>query len=86
MGRVRLWYQKFGPDYARRMKRRQRRLGDIWHLDEVFIRINGHQQHLWRAVDQDGDVIDILVQPRRDQSAAEHPLERLLRGQGKAIS
>src|SRR5258705_12928684 len=58
---IRLWCLKFGPDYARKLKRRQGRLGDIWHLDEVFIRINGQQQYLWRAVDQDGDVIDILV-------------------------
>ena len=66
---IRLWCQKFGPDYARKLKRRQGRLGDIWHLDEVFIRINGQQQYLWRAVDQEGDVIDILVQRRRDQRA-----------------
>src|SRR6266700_2496047 len=81
---IRLWCQKFGPDYARKLKRRQGRLGDIWHLDEVFIRINGQQQYLWRAVDQDGDVIDILVQPRRDQRAAERFFRRLLCGQGKA--
>ena len=56
---IRIWCRKFGPDYARKLKRRQGRLGDIWHLDEVFIRINGQQQYLWRAVDQDGDVIDI---------------------------
>jgi putative transposase len=80
---IRIWCQKFGPDYARKLKRRQGRLGDIWHLDEVFIRINGQQQYLWRAVDQDGDVIDILVQPRRDQHAAERFFRRLLRGQGK---
>ena len=80
---IRLWSQKFGPDYARKLKRRQGRLGDIWHLDEVFIRINGQQQYLWRAVDQDGDVIDILVQPRRDQRAAERFFRRLLHGQGK---
>ena len=61
----------------------ERRLGDIWHLDEVFIRINGQQQYLWRAVDQDGDVIDILVQPHRDRRAAERFFRRLLRGQGK---
>jgi transposase-like protein len=54
-----------------------------WQLDEVFIRINGQQHYLWRAVDQDGDVIDILVQPRRDQRAAERFFRRLLRGQGK---
>ena len=80
---IRLWCQKFGPDYARKLKRRQGRLGDIWHLDEVFVRINGQQQYLWRAVDQDGDVIDILVQSRRDQRAAERFFRRLLRGQGK---
>jgi putative transposase len=80
---IRLWCQKFGPDYARKLKRRQGRLGDIWHLDEVFIRINGQQQYLWRAVDQDGDVIDIVVQRRRDQRAAERFFRRLLLGQGK---
>jgi putative transposase len=68
---------------ARKLKRRQGRLGDMWHLDEVFIRINGQQQYLWRAVDQDGDVIAILVQPRRDQRAAERFFRRLLRGQGQ---
>src|SRR3954452_5148267 len=80
---IRIWCQKFGPGYARNLKRRQGRLGDSWHLDEVFIRINGEQQYLWRSVDQDGDVIDILVQPRRDQRAAERFFRRLLRGQGK---
>ena len=79
---IRIWCQKFGPDYARQLKRRQGRLGDIWHLDEVFIRINGKQQYLWCAVDQDGDVIDILVQRRRDQRAAQRFFRRLLRGQG----
>ena len=83
---IRIWCQKFGPGYARNLRRRQGRLGDTWHLDEVFIRINGQQHYLWRAVDQDGDAIDILVQPRRDQRAAERFFRRLLRGQGKAIS
>jgi putative transposase len=80
---IRLWCQKFGADYVRKLKRRQGRLGDTWHLDEVFIRINGQQEYLWRAVDQDGDVIDILVQRRRDQWAAERFFRRLLHGQGK---
>ena len=80
---IRLWCQKFGLDYARKLKRRQGRLGDIWHLDEVFIRINGQQQYLWRAVDQTGEVIDILVQSRRDQRAAERFFRRLLRVKGK---
>ena len=80
---IRLWCQKFGPDYTRKLKRRQGCLGDVWHLDEVFIRINRRQQYLWRAVDQDGEVIDILVQPHRDQRAAERFFRRLLRGQGQ---
>jgi len=46
--------RKFGPEYARKLKRRQGRLGDIWHLDEVFMKIGGERQYLWRAVDQDG--------------------------------
>jgi len=79
---IRRWCQKFGPDYARKLKRREGRLGDHWYLDEVFIRINGQQQYLWRAVDQDGDVIDILVQRHRDQRAAERFFRRLLRRQG----
>ena len=56
---VQQWCRKFGPDYARRLKRRQGRLGDTWFLDEVFVRIYGERQYLWRAVDQDGDLIDI---------------------------
>src|ERR1700694_5886837 len=80
---IRQWCWKFGPDYARRLKKKQGRLGDTWYLDELFIRINGRQQYLWRAVDQDGDVIDILLQSRRDQRAAERFLRRLSRGQGK---
>jgi putative transposase len=78
---IRQWCQKFGLDYARKLKRREGRLGDLWYLDEVFIRINGQQQYLWRAVDQDGDVIDILVQPHRDQRAAVRFFRKLLRGQ-----
>ena len=80
---IRLWCQKFGVDYVRKLKRRQGQLGDHWHLDEVFLRINGRLQYLWRAIDQDGDVIDILVQPRRDRRAAERFFRRLLRGQGQ---
>ena len=68
---IRQWCQKFGPDYARKLRRRQGRLGDTWHVDEHFLTIQGQRHYLWRAVDQDGDVIDILVQPRRDQRVAE---------------
>ena len=58
---IRRWCQKFGAEYARTLKRRQGRLGATWHLDELFVTIQGHRQYLWRAVDQDGDIIDILV-------------------------
>ena len=78
---IRLWCLKFGPEYARGLKRRQGRLGDTWHLDEVFVTIQGERQYLWRAVDQDGDVIDILVQPRRDRKAAKRFFRKLLKGQ-----
>ena len=73
--------RSFGAKYARTLKRRQGRLGDTWHLDELFVTIQGQRQYLWRAVDQDGDIIDILVQPRRDQCAAERFFRRLLKGQ-----
>ena len=81
---IRLWCIKFGPEYARRLKRRQGRLGDTWHLDEVFIKIQGKRQYLWRAVDQDGDVLDILVQPRRDRKAAKRFFRKLLKGQARS--
>ena len=79
---IREWCLKFGPEYARRLKRRQGRLGDTWHLDEVFVTIRGRLYYLWRAVDQDGDVLDILVQPRRDRKAAARFFRRILKGQG----
>ncbi|MFD9044472.1 IS6 family transposase [Streptomyces bottropensis] len=72
---VRRWCAKFGQAYAGALRRRQPRPGDTWHLDEVFIKINGEQQYLWRAVDQDGNV---LVQKRRDKDAARRFLRRLL--------
>ena len=78
---IRQWSVKFGPQYARRLKRRQGRLGDTWYLDEVFVRINGERQYLWRAVDQDGEVIGILVQPRRDGRAARRFFRKLLKSQ-----
>jgi len=79
---VRQWYQKFGPAYARKLKKRQGCLGDAWYLDEVFITIQGEQQYLWRAVAQDGDTIDLLVQRRRNKKAAERFFRRLIKGQG----
>ncbi len=61
---IRLWCGKFGLDYARKLRRRRGRLGDTWFLDELFVTIRGERHYLWRALDQDGDVIDILVQRR----------------------
>ncbi|MFF3932948.1 IS6 family transposase [Streptomyces hirsutus] len=70
---------KFGQQYAGALRRRRPRPGDKWHLDEVFVRINGEQKYLWRAVDQDGTVLDILVQNRRDTAAARRFFRRLLK-------
>ena len=67
---IRGWCLKFGQTYANELRRRRPRPGDRWHLDEVFIRINGRTHYLWRAVDQEGEVLDILVQSRRDKKAA----------------
>ncbi len=77
---VRQWCRKFGQAYANGLRRRRPRPGDKWHLDEVFIQINGQTHYLWRAVDQDGNVLDILVQARRDQHAAVKFLRKLLKG------
>ncbi len=79
---IRQWCKKFGPSYARAVKRRQGVGGDTWFLDEVFVTIQGRRQYLWRAVDQDGDTLDILVQKRRDRRAAERLFRKLLKGQG----
>src|SRR5277367_5507124 len=77
---VRRWCMKFGQSFANRLRHRRPRPGDKWHLDEVFIRIQGVQHYLWRAVDQDGVVLDILVQERRDGTAAKRFFRRLLKG------
>jgi putative transposase len=79
---VRQWCGKFGPEYARKLKHRQGRLGDVWHLDEVFVKIRGERHYLWRAVDQDGDVMDILVQRYRNGRAAKRFFRKLPKGQG----
>ena len=77
---IRHWCQKFGAEFANRLRRRRPRPGDTWHLDEVFIRIRGVLHYLWRAVDQHGVVLDILVQERRDGAAAKRFFRRLLTG------
>ncbi len=77
---VRQWCRKFGQSYANALRRRRPRPGDKWHLDEVFSTINGQTHYLWRAVDQDGTVLDILVQRRRNKVAAKRFFRKLLKG------
>ena len=79
---IRQWCRTFGPSYARTLRRRRGRMGDTWYLDELFVTIQGRQQYLWRAVDEDGDVIDILLQSRRDRRAAARFFRKLLKSQG----
>ncbi len=76
---VRQWCRKCGQSYANALRRRRPQPGDTWHLDEVFITINGVTHYLWRAVDQDGHVLDILVQSRRNKQAAKKFFRRLLK-------
>jgi putative transposase len=77
---IRQWCHRFGADFARRLRRRRPKPGDTRHPDEVFLRISGEQHYLWRAVDQHGVVLDILVQGRRNASAAKRFFKRLLAG------
>jgi len=79
---IRRWGLKFGAEFAGRLQRRRPRPGDTWHLDEVFIRIRGVQHYLWRAVDQHGVVLDILVQERRNGTAAKRFFKYLSGGLG----
>jgi putative transposase len=81
---IRRWGKKFGPEYARRLRRKPPSHNDIWHLDEVVISISGKKHWLWRAVDQDGYVLDEIVQSRRNTKAAKRLLTRLLKRQGAA--
>ena len=77
---IRAWGLRFGRAFANALKRRRPQPGDKWHLDEVFIRIRGKLHYLWRAVDQHGSVLDILVQSRRDTKAAKRFFKKLLKG------
>ena len=81
---VRQWALKFGQAFANEIRRRLPRAGDKWHLDEVVIKIAGRTHWLWRAVDQHGIVLDVLVQSRRDAKAAKRLLRKLLKRQGRA--
>jgi putative transposase len=77
---IRAWSLRFGRAFANALKRRRPRPGDKWHLDEVFLRIGGKQHYPWRAVDQHGTVLDILVQSRRNAKAAKRFFKKLLKG------
>jgi putative transposase len=79
---IRLWCIKFGSIYSHRLKRKHRGYGDTFYIDEVFVKINGKQHYLWRAVDQDGEVVDVYLQSRRDGAAARRFFKRLLRSSG----
>jgi putative transposase len=79
---IRQWCTRFGAAFAGGLRRRRARAGDKWHLDEVMLKINGKRHWLWRAVDQNGVVLDILVQSRRDQQAAERFLRQVVDGVG----
>jgi len=76
---IRLWCNWFGPKYAARLKRKHRGYGDTFFIDEVFVKIDGQQHYLWRAVDQDGEVVDVYLQKRRDGAAAKRFFKRLLK-------
>jgi len=82
---IQQWCNRFGPEYAQKLKKRQGQLGDTWYLDEVFIKIRGELHYLWRAIDQDGDTIDILVQKRRNKAAAKRFFRKLLKGQNEPL-
>jgi len=77
---IRKWCRKFGQTYAHQLRRRRPQPGDKWHLDELFLTINKRRHYRWRAVDQEGNVLDILVQRRRDKAAAKTFFRKLLKG------
>ncbi len=76
---IRLWCNKFGPKYVARLKRKHQGYGDTFFIDEVFIKIDGKPNYLWRAVDQDGEAVDVFLQRRRDGAAAKRFFKRLLK-------
>ena len=85
---IRLWCIKFGALYSRRLKRKHRGYGDTFYIDEVFAgvpdhSINGKQHYLWRAVDQDGEVVDVYLQAKRDGTAAKRFFRRLMKAGGQ---
>jgi transposase-like protein len=83
---VRRWVLKLGPAFARNLRHLRPRPTDTWHLDEVVVSIRVRRMYLWRAVDREGEILDILVQPRRDKAAALKLIRKLLKKQGFAPS
>lgn len=79
---IRLWVNKFGPEFAHRLKRKHQGFGDAYFLDEVSVKILSKQHYLWRAVDQDGEVVDVYLQERRDANAAKRFFQRFLKAGG----
>ena len=79
---IRLWCNRFGPEYAKRLKRKHQGYGDTFFIDEVFVKINGKQHNLWRAVDQDGEVVDVYLQAKRDGTTAKRFFKRVLKSHG----
>src|SRR4030095_5281996 len=79
---IRQWCRTFGPAYARTLRRRRGQMGDMWYLDELFVTIQGRQQYLWRAADEDGDALALLVQSRGERHAATRFFRKLLKRQG----
>jgi putative transposase len=83
---IRRWVLKFGPAYARNLRRLRPRPSDQRHLDEMVVSIQGRHMYLWRAVDSEGEILDFLVQPKRDKAAALRLMRKLLKKQGYAPS
>ncbi|MGK0224502.1 MAG: putative transposase [Limisphaerales bacterium] len=79
---IRLWINKFGPEFTKRLRRRHSGFGDTYFLDEVFVKIGGKQHYLWRAVDQDGEIVDIYLRERRDAKAAKRFFQRFIKAGG----
>jgi len=79
---IRLWVNKFGPVFTRRLKCKHQGFGDTYYLDEVFVKIRGKQHYLWRAVDQDREVVDVYLQERRDATSAKRFFQRFLKTGG----
>ena len=80
---IRLWCIRFGTEFAKRLRRRHQGYGDTFFIDEVFVKVQGKQHYLWRAVDQDGEVVDVFLQARRDGRAATRFFKRLLKVNGR---